>query len=98
MLKHENEPGNVQYFVVSDEKPETPYEGPGTYSPAEMDIKLRIVDEKKKVCGNPEFLHTTNLDSLYVSYTGGLNMKTGVPKKKVYNNFSINFVLNLTIL
>ena len=30
MLKHENELGNVQYFIVSDEKPETPYEGPGT--------------------------------------------------------------------
>ena len=46
MLKQENQPGNVQYFIVSDEKQETPYEGPGTYSPAEIDIKIRVVDEK----------------------------------------------------
>ena len=49
MLKHENEPGNVQYFIVSDEKPETPYEGPRKFSPTEMDIKIRIVDKKKRV-------------------------------------------------
>ena len=68
MLKHENETGNIQYFVVSDEKPETPNEGPGTYSPAEMDIKLRIVDEKEKVCGKPEFLCRTNLDSKFMDF------------------------------
>ena len=39
-LKHENELGNVQHFIVSDEKPETPYEGPGTFSPAEMNKKI----------------------------------------------------------
>ena len=72
---------------MSDEKPETPYEGPGTYSPAEMDIKLRIIDEKEKVCGKPEFFHRTNLDSLYVSYSGGFNKKTGVPNKKVVQKF-----------
>ena len=56
MLKHENEPGIVQYFIVSDEKPETPAEGPGKFfSPAEMDINIRFVD-KKKLCGKPEFL------------------------------------------
>ena len=32
---------------------ETPYEGPGTYSPAELDIKVRVVDEKEKVFGRP---------------------------------------------
>ena len=62
---------------MSDEKPETPYEGPGTYSPAEMDIKVRVVDEKEKVCGIPEFIYRTTLDSLYVSYRGGFNTKTG---------------------
>ena len=55
MLKHENEPGIVQYFIVSDEKPKTPAEGPGIFSPAEMDINNRIVD-KKKLCGKLEFL------------------------------------------
>ena len=35
-IKHENEPGNVQYFIVKDKKPETPHEGPETFSPAEM--------------------------------------------------------------
>ena len=63
MPKHENELGNVQYFIVSDEKPETPYEGPGTYSPAEMDVKVRLFDEKEKVRGKPEFIYRTNLDS-----------------------------------
>ena len=29
----------------------------------------------------------TNLDSLYVSYTGGYNMKTGVPNKKFTQQF-----------
>ena len=88
MLKHENELGNVQYFIVSDEKSETPYEGPGTYSPAEMDIKIRVIDEKEKVCGKPEFIYRTNLDSLYVSYKGGFNMKTGKPYKKNSTIFS----------
>ena len=96
MLKHENELGNVQYFIVSDEKPETPYEGPGTYSLAEMDIKIRVVGEKEKVCGKPEFICRTNLDSLYVSYTGEFNMKTGKPLSQKLNNFFINFVLILT--
>ena len=64
--KHEYELGNVQYFIVSDEKPETPYEGPGTFSPAEMDIKVRVVYEKEIVCGKPEFIYRTNLDSIYV--------------------------------
>ena len=68
-------------------KPETPYEGPGTYSPAEMDIKVRVVDEKEKVCGKPEFIYRTNLDSLYVSYTGGFNMKTGKPYKSKTQQF-----------
>ena len=49
---------------MSDEKPEAHYEGPGTYSPAEMDIKLRVVDEKEKMCGKPEFIYRKNLDSL----------------------------------
>ena len=75
MLRHENKPGNVQYFIVSDEKPETPHEGPGAYSPAEMEKD----DEKDNLCGKPEILNRTNLDSLYVSYTDGFNMKTGVP-------------------
>ena len=96
MLKHENELGNVQYFIVSDEKPETPYEGPGTYSPAEMDIKVRVVDEKEKVCGKLELIYRTNLDSLYVSYTGGFNMKTGKPYKSKTQQFFLNFVLILT--
>ena len=87
MLKHENELGNVQYFIVSDEKSETPYEGPGTYSPAEMDIKIRVIDEKEKVCGKPEFIYRTNLDSLYVSYKGGFNMKTGKPYKTKTQKF-----------
>ena len=87
MLKHENELGNVQYFIVSDEKPETPYEGPGTYSPTEMGINVRLVDEKEKVCGKPEFIYRTNLDSLYVSYTGGFNMKTGKPYKSKTQQF-----------
>ena len=43
----------VTYSIHSgDEKPETPYKGPGTYSPAEMDIKIRVIDEKEKVCKN----------------------------------------------
>ena len=87
MLKHENEPGDPQHFIVSDEKPETPYEGPGTYSPSKMGTKIRIVDEKEKVCGKPEFLYRTNLDFLYVYYTGGFNMKTGLPNKKVIKQF-----------
>ena len=41
----------------------------------------------KKVCGKPELLYTTNLDSLYVSYTGGFNVKTGVPNKKAVQQF-----------
>ena len=76
MLKHENELGNVQYFILSDEKPETPYDGLGTYSPAEMDIKIRVVDQKERVCGKPAFTYRTNSDSFYVSYKGGFNMKT----------------------
>ena len=72
---------------MSDEKPETPYEGPGTYSPAEMDIKIRVIDEKEKVCGKPEFIYRTNLDSLYVSYKGGFNMKTGKPYKTKTQQF-----------
>ena len=92
-LKHENEHGNVQYFIVKDEKLETPYEGPRTYPPAEMDIKVRVVDEKEKVCGKPEFIYRTNLDSLYVSYTGGFNLKTG----KLYKSKTQQFFYNLRI-
>ena len=72
---------------MSDEKPETPYEGPGTYSPAEMDIKIRVIDEKEKVCGKPEFIYRTKLDSLYVSYKGGFNMKTGKSYKTKTQQF-----------
>ena len=73
---------------MGDEKPETPYEVPGTYFPAEVDIKIRIVDEKEKVCGKPEFLYRTILDSLYIPCTGGFNMKkTGVPNKKALQQF-----------
>ena len=52
MLKPENELGNVQYFIVSDEKPATPYEEPETYSLAKIDKKIRVVDEKKKCVEN----------------------------------------------
>ena len=52
-----------------------------------MDIKITRIDENKKVCGKPWFLYKTNLDSLYVSYTGGNNMKTGVPNKKIIELF-----------
>ena len=47
MLKHENELGNVQYFIVRDEKPETTYEGPETYSTAEMDKKEQSMLKKR---------------------------------------------------
>ena len=49
-----------------------------------MDVKIRIFDEKEKekVCGKPELLHRTNLESLYTSCTRRFNMKTGVTNKK----------------
>ena len=96
MLKHENELGNVQYFIMSAEKPETPYKGPGTYSPAEMKVKIRVVDEKEKMCGKAEFIYRTNLDFLYVSYTDGFNMKIGKAYKSKTQPFFIKFVLILT--
>ena len=68
-----------------------PYEGPGTYSLAELDIKVRVVDEKEKVCGKPEIIYRTNLDSLYVSYTSRFNMKTGKPYESKTELFFKNF-------
>ena len=87
MLKHENELGNVPCFIVSDEKPEKSYEGPRTYSPAEMDRKVRVLDEKEKLCGKPDFIYRTNLDPLYVSYTGGFIMNTGKPYRSETQQF-----------
>ena len=40
MLNFEDGPDKLKYFIVRDEKPETPCEGTATFSPAEMIIKL----------------------------------------------------------
>ena len=79
MIKHDIEAGNPKYFIVSDEKSEVPYTGPGTHKPAQMDIKLRVLDQSETLCGKPEPLYKTNLESLFVSYSGGFNMRTGKP-------------------
>ena len=42
---------------------------------------------KRKRCVENLNLYRTNLDSLYASYTGGFNMKTGVPNKKFVQQF-----------
>ena len=44
-----------------------------------MDTKLRDLDQSETLCGKPEPLYKTNLESLFVSYSGGFNMKTGKP-------------------
>ena len=79
MIKYDIEAGNPKYFIVSDEKSEVPYTGPGTHKPAQMDIKLRVLDQSETLCGKPEPLYKTNLESLFVSYSGGFSMRTGKP-------------------
>lgn len=84
MIKNTNDPDPAQYFIVSEQNlsPEYPH-GTDHHSYREMDIKIRVLNEKVQICGKEDMLYKTNFESLFVTYVNGFNMDTG---KKIGKN------------
>ena len=62
---------NEQYFISTD--PNSKLDDPNFF--------FEIFNDQQKICGHPKPVFPTNYDDFYISYIGGFDMNTGVPKK-----------------
>ena len=83
MLKHTPKFQSPIYFLVSDST-----EHNDSSNPIKFDIRIRVFNEKKQVCGKPEKLYRTNFANLFVAYDNGFNLDSGHPRKP--SSFSSN--------
>ncbi len=60
-----------KYFIIAENN---------TDPDNSLDFKIQINKDAQQVCGKKEKLHTTNFDSLFVTYDGGFDMKTGTAR------------------
>ena len=57
MIKNTNDPDPAQYFIVSEQNLSSEYpHGTDHHSYREMDIKIRVLNEKVQICGKEDML------------------------------------------
>ena len=76
ILKHTPKFQNPKYFLVSEST-----EHNDSSNPIKFDIRIRVFNEKKQVCGKPEKLNRTNFANLFVRDDSGFNLDSGQPRK-----------------
>ena len=62
MVKCANKLNHPQYHILS-----------GGTAPNDLDLKIRIYNMQQEICSSPGALNKKNFESLFISYSGGLN-------------------------
>ena len=89
MIKFLIEPGPPQYYIIRTHDMQNDVYRLQNNMKIDhtRDIKLRIYNERKYICGKPNPLFITYFDDLFLSFTGGFDMSTGktvISKNNVY--------------
>ena len=89
MLRHELHPRKSLYFLISDST-----EKNDSNNPIKFDLRIRLFNDKHKICGKPEFLYRSNFENLFIKYTGGFDMNSGL---SVFNDKFSSSVYRLSV-